>query len=429
MRGNIGDKYNSQMGPQMGGQTRGPMGPPAVPSTRYGSELSYGPPNFPADFNGMIGRSPPRFPSRQADKGYDTRSNNPSDGSWSSMGMPVSVPPGFPPPLSLNPYIDTGKTAYLRGNRRATRLTPVSGKPKLSFGDSVWNEEIFRIFTMTIGFVQLNCTVVDESANQALAECAPRLWAYICSVTYPDNKQNAANHALYLLRQSQYRTYFLTRLLVQYIVQQMWDTKAWEGLNEDVTQTLTFIKRQLARTHGPGKSSPLIPLLVPLVVSDQGLTWSTTDAILTTEKRHELVEQRARTIRAFVTGDDWPKLRAGQLVRHLNRFKDIVAPFINPTVSRAQATSELSTLCEAALRVSGMINMSSLSFQFIFNECGIKFSEQSHHPLNSQVSPSELQSRHWRLMCVITPGITYRNDADGRVDPHFIAKANVLIMQ
>ena len=125
----------------------------------------------------------------------------------------------------------------------------------------------------------------------------------------------------------------------------------------------------------------------------------------------------------------WPKTRAKTLFKHLTRFQDIVAPFINPTTDRAEATKELSTLCERALRVSGMINMSPLSFQFIFNECGIKFSEQSHHPLNSDISPMELQARHWRLMCVVSPGITYRNDNHGHVDPHFISKANVLIMQ
>jgi len=159
------------------------------------------------------------------------------------------------------------------------------------------------------------------------------------------------------------------------------------------------------------------------------LTNTTTDAILTPEQRNTLVDQRARTIKAFVGGQSWPKTRTEMLVKHLNRFKDMVAPFINPTVSRAEATNELSTLCERALRVSGMINMSPLSFQFIFNECGIKFSEQSHHSLNCDLTPMELQARHWRLMCVVTPGITYRDDTQGHVDPHFISKANVLVMQ
>lgn len=111
------------------------------------------------------------------------------------------------------------------------------------------------------------------------------------------------------------------------------------------------------------------------------------------------------------------------------RIKDIVGPMMNVgKMDRESAHLELHGLCDDGLRLSAMLNTSRLSFQFIFNECGIKFSDQSHQPLNSTMPVRELQAQQWRVMCVVTPGITYRNDAGVSVDPRFLSKANVLLM-
>ena len=93
------------------------------------------------------------------------------------------------------------------------------------------------------------------------------------------------------------------------------------------------------------------------------------------------------------------------------------------------ALNELSGISSMALRLSAVLNTCRLSFQYQFNECGIKFSEQSHRALNNVLTGRELQSQQWRVMCVVTPGITYRNDAGASLDPRLLAKANVLVMQ
>jgi hypothetical protein len=152
------------------------------------------------------------------------------------------------------------------------------------------------------------------------------------------------------------------------------------------------------------------------------------DAVLTPEERHALVSQRAATFQAFMQSPSWPRVRQQQMAKHGARFRDVAGPFMGAGVDRVGAQHDLGVICEKALRVSAQINSSPLSFQFIFNECGIKFSEQSHFALNSDLAGLELQTGHWRLMVVVSPGITYRNDAHGSVDPRFISKANVLVM-
>lgn len=127
---------------------------------------------------------------------------------------------------------------------------------------------------------------------------------------------------------------------------------------------------------------------------------------------------------------NWNKCKSQKIHQAATRFKDIVGPMMNmDEMDHQNAHHELNGICEGALRLSAILNTSRLSFQFIFNECGIKFSDQSHRALNSNMPARELQAHHWRLMCVVTPGITYRNDAGVSVDPRFLAKANVLLMQ
>ncbi len=114
---------------------------------------------------------------------------------------------------------------------------------------------------------------------------------------------------------------------------------------------------------------------------------------------------------------------------HVHRLKDIVGPLMNTMANRPDAGHTLSYICERVIRTSAQINCSNLSFQFLFNECGVKFSEQSHDAMNNSSHPRDLQNHHWRVMCVITPGITYRDDSGVSVDPRFISKANVLVMR
>ncbi|CAK7203290.1 hypothetical protein SEUCBS139899_006021 [Sporothrix eucalyptigena] len=265
--------------------------------------------------------------------------------------------------------------------------------------------DIFEFFNSIKDWVDKYCGFPNNEAMHSLSHQHPRLWDYACSVTYPNNRHNAASHSLFMLCNKSFRSYFITRLVIQYVVQQMWSPQAWEGLDEKLTEVLESVKHRLDLKYGY-------------------------DAVLQPHERHALVEKRSRAIFDFMHQPTWNKSKAQKIYQASTRFKDILGPMMNmDTVDPQSAHHELIGICESALRLSAILNTSRLSFQFIFNECGIKFSDQSHRPLNSSIPARELQAHHWRLMCVVTPGITYRNDAGVSVDPRFLAKANVLLMQ
>ncbi|CAK7209571.1 hypothetical protein SCUCBS95973_000485 [Sporothrix curviconia] len=265
--------------------------------------------------------------------------------------------------------------------------------------------DIFQFFNSIKDWVDKYCGFPNTDAMHSLSHQHPRLWDYACSVTYPDNRHNAASHSLFMLCNKSFRSYFITRLVIQYVVQQMWSPQAWEGLDEKLTEVLESVKHRLDLKYGY-------------------------DAVLQPHERHALVEKRSRAIFDFMHQPNWNKCKSQKVYQASTRFKDVLGPMMNmDTVDPQSAHHELIGICEDALRLSAILNTSRLSFQFIFNECGIKFSDQSHRALNSAIPARELQAHHWRLMCVVTPGITYRNDAGVSVDPRFLAKANVLLMQ
>ncbi|KAL1903413.1 hypothetical protein Sste5346_000039 [Sporothrix stenoceras] len=265
---------------------------------------------------------------------------------------------------------------------------------------------IFQFFNSIKDWVDKYCgNVVSAEAVQALSHQHPRLWDYACSVTYPNNRNNASSHSTCMLTDKAYRSFFISRLVIQFVVQQMWSPQAWEGMNDQLTDVLVNVKQRLDLKYGY-------------------------DAVLQPHERHALVEKRSSAIHDFIHQPNWNKYKAQKVSQATTRVKDIVGPMMNvERVDHDSAHLELHGICDDALRLSAMLNTSRLSFQFIFNECGIKFSDQSHQPLNSTISARELTAHHWRVMCVVTPGITYRNDAGVSVDPRFLSKANVLLMQ
>ncbi len=103
---------------------------------------------------------------------------------------------------------------------------------------------------------------MDTAVTLGLPVQVPRLWDYVCSITYPRERVSATNHALFMLNNARSRVYFISRLLIQYIVQQMWDPKAWEGMDESVTETLVLVKRGL-ESSGYGALQPWHPLPPP----------------------------------------------------------------------------------------------------------------------------------------------------------------------
>ncbi|EPE03801.1 hypothetical protein F503_06507 [Ophiostoma piceae UAMH 11346] len=264
---------------------------------------------------------------------------------------------------------------------------------------------IFGLFNAIKVWVLKYCGSPDEDSMSSLGSQYPQLWDYVLNITYPNNRQNAASHAGFLLTNRATRCYFIARMLIQYVAESLWNPEAWEGHDRRLTSVLVGIKQKLDPKFGY-------------------------DAALQPHERHALVDKRSSVIYDFISQPGWTNSEASRIAQTTNRLKEIVGPMLSSgDLDYESALNELSGISGTALRLSAVLNTCRLSFQYQFNECGIKFSEQSHRALNNALTGRELQSQQWRVMCVVTPGITYRNDAGTSMDPRLLAKANVLVMQ
>lgn len=114
--------------------------------------------------------------------------------------------------------------------------------------------DIFQFFNSIKDWVNEYCGLPNLDAMHALSHQHPHLWDYACSVTYPNNRHNAASHLLFMLCNRTFRSFFITRLVIQYVVQQMWSPQAWEGLDDQLTEVLESVKNRLDLKYGYGKT-------------------------------------------------------------------------------------------------------------------------------------------------------------------------------
>lgn len=113
---------------------------------------------------------------------------------------------------------------------------------------------IFHFFNSIKDWVDKYCgNVVGKEAVKTMSLQQPRLWDYACSVTYPNNRNNASSHSIFMLTDEAYRSFFISRLVIQFVVQQLWSPQAWEGMNEQLTDVLVNVKQRLDLKYGYGK--------------------------------------------------------------------------------------------------------------------------------------------------------------------------------
>lgn len=160
------------------------------------------------------------------------------------------------PPRSQPPAPPSKELALIRNDQDrlgdfAAGVVPQRGSPD---EDRVRN--IFHFFNSIKDWVDKYCGAVDEDAMHSMSHQHPRLWDYACSVTYPNNRHNASSHSLYMLSNKAYRSFFISRLVIQYVVQQMWSPQAWEGMDEKLTDVLVTVKHRLDLKYGYGKLLP-----------------------------------------------------------------------------------------------------------------------------------------------------------------------------
>ena len=121
----------------------------------------------------------------------------------------------------------------------------------------VWKEEFAKIFRLVHGWASQYATTVQEGQAGAVQQEAPRLWEFMCDILYPGQPEAGASHAQFLLEDQQCRSYFVERMMLQYIVNNVLTVEGWMGFSDETDRELKDLNDRLLRTEGWSSLKPL----------------------------------------------------------------------------------------------------------------------------------------------------------------------------
>ncbi|TLD23754.1 hypothetical protein PspLS_06554 [Pyricularia sp. CBS 133598] len=275
-----------------------------------------------------------------------------------------------------------------------------------------WRKEFEQVFTYVIGWVRSNCNKASVVNDAQIPRKYPRLWEYMLELTYPDHMKNAASHVQFLLSDTEVRCYFICRMLVQFLVFHVFSIDAW--MADDPSRSGTT-----GQLRGPAKHK-----LAMLLRMREGLGDSATP-----EQRRRVQAGQAECVVEMLSHPDWPSVRQQRVSDIVHRFKEMAGPLMRDDADRALASHDLYGIAVNAIETSARVLSARLSFVFGFSDCGVKFSDQMHYAINAaNVGGVKLQQQQWRVMCVVTPNMTIRDDSGSATQLRNIAKAKVMVM-
>ncbi|KAH9432438.1 hypothetical protein MCOR02_007136 [Pyricularia oryzae] len=275
-----------------------------------------------------------------------------------------------------------------------------------------WRKEFDQVYTYVIGWVRSNCNKVSVVNDAQIPRKYPRLWEYMLELTYPDHMKNAASHVQFLLSDPEVRCYFICRMLVQFLVFHVFSIDAW--MADDPSRTGTS-----GQLRGPTKHK-----LAMLIRMRDGLGDSATP-----EQRRRVQTGQAECVVEMLSHPDWPSVRQQRVSDIVHRFKEMAGPLMREDADRALASHDLYGIAVNAIETSARVLSARLNFVFGFSDCGVKFSDQMHYAINAaNIGGVKLQQQQWRVMCVVTPNMTIRDDGGPTTQLRNIAKAKVMVM-
>jgi hypothetical protein len=145
-----------------------------------------------------------------------------------------------------------------------------------------------------------------------------------------------------------------------------------------------------------------------------------------------IINRRAQLVEEMVAGPNAAKFKNFKLTQHHQYLKTMVAPFL-ATHKAANVANEafydLFTITTTAWDLSAKMFASRLTFQYVWNDAGVRFAAETHEPLDCSVDRLTLQYEHCRIRFCATPAVTVRNDQGMTIDAKNILKAGVLVMR
>jgi hypothetical protein len=300
---------------------------------------------------------------------------------------------------------------------RARQMVLAQTQAEWTTAIEIWKEEFAKIFRLVHGWASQYAVQVQHDQALDIQKEAPRLWEFMCDIVYPGQPEAGASHARFLLEDEQCRPYFVERMMLQYIVNNVLSVEGWMGFNDDTDRELKALNDRLQSTEGM--------LVSYLIQSDPANTGTT---VFKSYIRQSIIDQISTIIGRMLADPSFNEYRARRISFHQQRLKTIVGPLMDPAASRTDAGFDLHAVASTALQASALMFQSRLNFEFSWSLTCSKFSVDFHVPKDPPLEPLMLQAKQYRLKLVVTPTILFRDDRGVSINPKRVLRSEVFVM-
>ncbi|KAK3985588.1 hypothetical protein QBC44DRAFT_298901 [Cladorrhinum sp. PSN332] len=269
--------------------------------------------------------------------------------------------------------------------------------------EASWMEGFTVLFNLTAAFCQLYFSKIPATNNikAHIMDKNKAVWDFMCAICRGPNIEN--NEAqVHVLLGDNYRVYFMSRIIVQYIAKHMLSSEGWAGFSDTVDNEMFTLNDRLVREA------------------------------VQSQDRQPIVNRMNEIYHSIFSATQGENFKEFKLNHHLAALKKIISPFVEDLEAgsgEAKAHSveaDLKFLVGKGWELSARVWQSRLTFQYTWNDCGAKFSGDSHIAVNTDRDPAELMGRHARISLSITPAVMMRSDGGLTIQAKQILKSKVL---
>ncbi|KAM0465198.1 hypothetical protein ACHAPV_002194 [Trichoderma viride] len=342
--------------------------------------------------------NPPQRPSSAFSYGRDYFPNTPTGQSRGRYGgrLRDNAPP--PPLLDFGASSSGGSTPG-PPNALVSR-NPYSNQPITITEQAVqaWHGHMMHFYATIRHFVECHANNPDPTGETKLSQT--QLWPILLATYYPLSEQAAESYLDHHIRSENSKSCIVTRVVIDFVVNRVWNPSAWAGADADSTYGIMEVERDLERTTGQPSAirQPILDRMAAII-----------DVVMKKEQGGPFIKNRIEEgTHALLTS---------------------LQPLMNTFYNAADAIQDLEQVIDSAYEISFRILTSRLTFDFRFPEIGSRFSSQSMLPIWPPTDPLELQAKHWRVALVTTPVVTCRNDTGSNISAHSVSLADVFCMQ
>ncbi|KAG6221039.1 hypothetical protein E4U34_002448 [Claviceps purpurea] len=357
--------------------------------------------------------APPQTPTSNRSRygRFHDMSNNSNPGPRSSE-YPFGTPPGRTN-TAANDHTVIGPP--LRNN--------TSG-PLIQMTDHTvanWNESFMDFYALIRAFVERHANIPDSA--MAMKISTTHLWPILLTIYQPLSDREATSYLDLHLRERNPKCCLVTRVIIDYIVSQVWIPAAWATTTSSSSSSSSPSPSPDHHYHHHNHNHHALTL--PLLDLQRELEQTQGQP---SAHRQPLLEKQAHLIETILSSEP-PQFHALKINEITSSMLLLLQPLLNRLHNPADAHRDLEQVADHAWDLSSRILTSRLTFEFRFPEVGARFSSQSMLPVWPALGVSELQAKHWRVALVTTPVVTCRDDRGGNISAHSVALADVYCMQ